>query len=348
MVGLSKTMQAQRMFPYPVLLCDLGGTNCRFALAEEPDRDLRFLGTEQTDGYPSFADCVRTIIDREGVRAASLIVCAAGPIEGRMVHMTNAAWNIDGPSAVAQLDMQQGLLLNDFEALALSMPVIRPQWIVPISDATADSARPAIILGPGTGLGAAALVQSNGQFIGLETEAGHVDFAATSDEEQLIWARLRDVHQRITPETLLCGDGLVRLHAARQAAISGSRYEEPEFSDGAAADVTGIALADDTSPQAQTVRLFWHLIARYAGDLTLTYFAQGGVTLAGGILPRIAPLLDKQAFRKSFENKDPMRAVTAGTPVRLLTEGQAVLHGMAAIAARPDSYGLNYKKRQWR
>ena len=41
-----------------------------------------------------------------------------------------------------------------------------------------NAASPAIVLGPGTGLGMAALVQSGGRYMALASEAGHVGFAS--------------------------------------------------------------------------------------------------------------------------------------------------------------------------
>ncbi|MCC2098438.1 MAG: glucokinase, partial [Hyphomicrobiales bacterium] len=288
------------------------------------------------------------IVQSAGMDVRSLIVCAAGPLRGRSVKLTNANWELDGPALASQLGLQQGLLLNDFEALALSLPSIRPEWTRPIGSVEPVTGPPMIVLGPGTGLGAAALVRAGESFLGLQTEAGHTDFAAVDDDERSIWELLRKVHRRITPETVLSGSGLVRLQAARDAILTGSSYCEPDTSDAAAAHVTAAAMAEPDGSEAATVRLFWRLVARCAGDLTLTYFAQGGVTLAGGILPRIAPLLDEAAFREAFEDKQPMRGLLKAAPVRLLLRSDAVHHGMAALAERPDAYLLNYAGRCWR
>jgi glucokinase len=335
------------MFPYPVLLCDLGGTNCRFSAVREQGAEPEALGSMATADHRTFADAARAIMQQASVAACSLIVCAAGPLRGRTVQLTNAAWELDGIALAQDLKLQQGLLLNDFEALALSLPAIRPEWTRPIGSVEPATGRPMIVLGPGTGLGTAALVRSGERYIGMETEAGHTDFAAASDDEWAIWAQLRKAHKRITPETVLSGAGLVRLQAARDAIGKGVAYTEPAITDAAAARITEAALANPAGSEADTVRLFWTLVARYAGDIALTYFAQGGVTLAGGILPRLLPLLEEAAFRAAFENKAPMRSVVEATPVRLLLRGDAVHHGMAGIAARPDSFVLNYAARCW-
>ena len=335
------------MFPYPVLLCDLGGTNCRFSTAREPGAEPTALGSMKTTDHKTFADAARAIMQQANLAAGSLIMCAAGPLRGRAVQLTNAAWDLDGPALAQELKLQQGLLLNDFEALALSLPFIRSEWMRSIGSINPVAGRPMIVLGPGTGLGTAALVRSGERYLGMETEAGHTDFAAASDDEWAIWAQLRRSHRRITPETILSGAGLVRLQAAREAIGKDIAYSEPAITGTAAAQITEAALVNPGGSEADTVRLFWKLVARYAGDIVLTYFAQGGVTLAGGILPRLLALLDERSFRASFEDKAPMRSVMEAAPVRLLLRGDAVHYGMAGIAAKPDSFVLNYAARCW-
>ena len=90
------------------------------------------------------------------------------------------------------------------------------------------------------------------------------------------------------------------------------------------------------------------IIARFAGDIAITFMASGGVTLAGGILPRIASMIDKGAFRHAFEAKEPVDGLTRRIATRLLMEPDAVFYGMAAIAAEPDRYGIEYKARDWK
>jgi glucokinase len=83
------------------------------------------------------------------------------------------------------------------------------------------------------------------------------------------------------------------------------------------------------------------------GDIAITFMASGGVTLAGGILPRIASMIDKGAFRQAFEAKEPVDGLTRRIATRLLMEPDAVLYGMAAIAGEPDRYAVDYKARAW-
>ncbi len=75
--------------------------------------------------------------------------------------------------------------------------------------------------------------------------------------------------------------------------------------------------------------------------------ARGGVTLAGGVLPRIIDLLDEAEFRAAFEAKAPVDALARAIPTRLVMQADSVLVGMAAIAAAPERYAIDYAGRSW-
>ena len=88
-------------------------------------------------------------------------------------------------------------------------------------------------------------------------------------------------------------------------------------------------------------------MARFAGDMAVTFVATGGLTLSGGVLPRVVDFLDEAAFRQAFEAKAPVDGLAKRIPTRLVTREDAVLVGMAAIASTPDRYGIDYGSRAW-
>ncbi len=111
--------------------------------------------------------------------------------------------------------------------------------------------------------------------------------------------------------------------------------------------MTTAALADTGSEEAASVRLYWRIVARFAGDMAVTFVATGGVTLSGGVLPRLVDLLDEGVFRQAFEDKAPVDSLAKRIPTRLVTREDAVLVGMAAIASTPSRYGVDYGSRAW-
>ena len=240
---------------------------------------------------------------------------------------------MDGPEAARRTGLKQGLLLNDFEAQALSLPTIPEGWERRIGPLKFGPEGPQVILGPGTGLGVAALVEADGRFTPVSSEACHIDFGPVRPEEFEIWPHLERAHGRITSESVISGAGLARVHRARMMAKGAP---DPHVDPPA---VTTAAAADPKGEEATSLRLYWHIVARFAGDMAVTFVATGGVTLSGGVLPRVVDFLDEAAFRQAFEAKAPVDELAKRIPTRLVTREDAVLVGMAAIASTPDRYG---------
>jgi glucokinase len=329
-------------FPYPVLLCDIGGTNVRLASVAHPGARPRRLGHAATHASKGLAQAIHDLTGPT-IEARSLIVCAAGPVENRRIHLTNAAWTIDGPKIAQALGLEQGLLLNDFEAQAIMLPVLRPRDTRVIGR-VATPRRPDVrlVLGPGTGLGAALLVPERDRLLPLMTEAGHMDFGPATPFEGELWTVLRRSLARVTGESLLSGPGSVRIYHAL-CTLEGS---EPATDDPEA--LTAMAHGDPSGTEGRAMGLMWTLTARFAGGLALGLLAKGGVTLSGGVLPRIVDFLDPAAFRRVFDEQAPLQAVVERIPVRLVTGSDTVLRGLAALAAEPERFLIDYESRLWR
>ncbi len=327
--------------PHPLIVGDIGGTNARFAWADSPGSEPRVVARLRTAGFPSPADAIRHVAGLVGASPRSAVLCGAGPVDGVRCQLTNAGWLIDGHALAADLGLSAGLLLNDFEAQALSLPAVPRASLLVIGPDHADGAGPRVVLGPGTGLGVGALLAVDGRYVPLASEGGHVDLAAGNAEEQAVFAQVERVGGRLAGEVILSGSGLVRLHRAR-CRVAGLVATCTE-----GAEVVTAALADAASTEAGTVRMFLDILGRFAGDMALTFGATGGVYIAGGIVPRLIPLLDHGRFRACFEAKEPVRWLPESIATRLIVSADAVLHGMAAIAARPDSYALDFEGRRW-
>jgi glucokinase len=329
------------LMPFPVLVCDVGGTNARFAAQETPEARLSEVVHLKTGDHPSLVEAAEAAIPRLGERPRSLVVCGAGPVDGRKLKLTNAPWLIDGPETARRLGLAQGLLFNDFEAQALSLPAIPRDWARPIGPALFGPRGPQVILGPGTGLGIGALVEASGRHTPLASEACHIDFGPVGDEESALWPHLERVHGRVTTESVMSGPGLARVHAARVASLGlpKSTLDAP--------GVVAAAQADRNGAEAASLRLFWRIVARFSGDMGIAFVATGGVTLAGGVLPRIVDFLDDVTFRRAFEAKAPVDGLARRIPTRLVTRADSVLVGMAAIAAAPHLYAIDVIGRAW-
>lgn len=332
----------QPVFPYPVAVCDIGGTNVRLAEIAAPGNDLKIVARIGTGEHDTLAHAIEFCRSAFAGVPRSLIVCAAGPVDGRRVKLTNANWTIDGPQVAAALDLEQGLLLNDFEAQAIMLPSLRPEHVLAVGTVAPPVEGTQLVLGPGTGLGAGLLMQVEHRLMPVMTEAGHMDFGAVTPAEVGIWSIVRRDFGRVTGESLLSGPGTVRLYHA----ICEHEGVAPATDD--AATITKLAFANRDGIEARTLHAFWILVGHFAGSLALGFLAKGGVTLSGGILKRIVDFLDPAAFRRAFEDQAPLQTLVAKIPVRLVMDDRSVLEGLAALAANPDRYLIAYPNRLWR
>ena len=195
-------------FPYPILVCDIGGTNVRISAVAAPGSELATLARLKTRTFPGLAECIeKAVEDRPDLKPRSVLACGAGPVSNRRLNLTNAPWGIDGPALADRLGLSQGLLLNDFEAQALALPAYRDDWVRRIGPAKLPHAGVQLILGPGTGLGVAALVETDGRFLPLASEAAHASFGPGDAEDERVWPHFERVHGRITAEAVISGPG---------------------------------------------------------------------------------------------------------------------------------------------
>lgn len=327
-------------FPYPALVADIGGTNCRLALVEAAGVKHEPLARIPTGNHPTPEAAFDSVLSTLNERPRSAVLAVAGPLDGRKAQLTNANWHFDGPRLAGALGFEQGLLVNDFEALAASLAVLEPNDLHTLVEGRPERDGLRLVLGPGTGFGAAALVTRGGRGVLIPTESGHIGVGPEDPTEDKIWPALAAGQPRVTVETLLSGDGLVRLH---RAVASESGMLEARVS---AADVTTLAL--DGDPAAlKAVICFWRLLARVAGDLALAFKATGGVYIAGGIVPRLLPLAGKAAIHAVFAGKPPMEDLAARFALHVITTNDATERGLAAIAASPTRFGLDDPARLW-
>lgn len=328
------------LFPCPVLIADIGGTNSRLSLLSQHGAEPEPLARIGTGAHPTPEAALESVLATLQTRPRSAILAVAGPLDGRTAQLTNANWNFDGPHLARALGLEQGLLVNDFEALAASLAVLRDEDVTTIVSGEPHPSGPRLVLGPGTGFGAAALLKRGDTAFLVPTECGHIGIGPEDPAEARLWPALAEGLPRVTIEALLRGDGLVRFHRAvvREAGLA-----EPDIS---AADVTTLAL--DGNPAAlMAVICFWRLLARVAGDLALAFKATGGVYIAGGIVPRILPLADKATIHTVFSGKPPVEDLATRFALHVITGNALAERGAAAIATAPARFGLDDSTRLW-
>ncbi|GJE78433.1 glucokinase [Methylorubrum suomiense] len=317
------------MFEFPVLVGDIGGTNARFGLIETRGAAPQVLSHEPTAGHADPSAAIRASLGKSGAPAPrSAILAIAGRVDAPAVQLTNAHWVVAGEAVGRDFGLSRVTIVNDYVPVAAGAAGIAPNDLTTIGPERGDAPGPRVVLGPGTGFGAAALVPYEDRLAIVSTEAGHTDLGPADEAEARIWSAVERTDDRITVETLLSGPGLSRLHAAIRAVRAGG---EGPLCDPAEITRTGLSGEDPHAQEA--LHLFCHLLGRVCGDLALTFLATGGVYIGGGIAPRIVPLLREGGFREAFERKAPFAAQMREIPTSVITVKDPAFGGLAALAS---------------
>jgi glucokinase len=316
-----------------VAVADVGGTHARFALAEIDGGRVLSLGesvTLKTAEHGSFQLAWQEFGRRAGIELPNeLAIAFAGPIGGDVLKLTNNPWVIRPALIKERLGVDRYTIVNDFGAVAYAVATLGPDDFRhlcgperPLPDEGVIS-----VVGPGTGLGVAALLRRGGGYEVIETEGGHIDFAPLDSLEDKILMQLRRNFRRVSVERVVAGQGLPNLYEALAAIenLDVSIHDEKELWASALAGTNSLATA-------ALDRLCLSLGA-VAGDLALAQGANA-VVIAGGVGLRLADYLPRSGFRDRFIAKGRFERRMDEMPVKLITYPQPGLFGAAAAFAK--------------
>jgi glucokinase len=317
-------MQREDALPREAIVADIGGTNARFAVADLATLELSRISQILCAAHPTFTAAFRAYLAELSAPLDHAAIAVAAPVTGETVHLTNSPWSFAKHELCRAVGLKGVLVLNDFEALALSLPHLAPAELYQIGGATAEEHATKIVLGPGTGLGVAGLVWSGERWIAVSGEGGHGSLGAHDGRELALLERLRKGRSHLSAERALSGPGLAELYLAI-AASHGMHPARLEPN-----DVLTRALSGEDRIAVEALDVFITWLGRFAGDAALLFGARGGVYLGGGIAPKIAHKLSSGAFRAAFEQKGRMIAYLAPIPVYVILASFATLKGAAA------------------
>jgi glucokinase len=316
---------------WPRLLADVGGTNARFAL-----ETARFVFEEievlRCANYPSLRAAAQAYLGAVSARVPGLpavrhaAIAIATAVDGDVVAMTNHHWCFSIEAFRRELNLLTLAVVNDFTALAMSLPHLAPHQRVQVGGGAPRPGAPIGLVGPGTGLGVSGLVHARDGWTALASEGGHVSFAPNSDLEIDLLRAMRHEWPHASAERLLSGAGLEFIHRV----VSGGATRS-------APDITGRALEEGCDDCLLTVDTFCAMLGSVAGNVALTLGATGGVYIGGGIVPRIAALLERSAFRARFEAKGRLSAYLARIPTYWIAEPYPAFFGVSAVLSHPTT-----------
>jgi glucokinase len=325
------------------LVADIGGTNCRLAMAQ--DGRLLHQQSSPTSTDAAVMQAVTDFIDNAGSAPERIVVAAAGAVANGGVTLTNASETLLHESSFAELaSTGQAWIINDFEAAAWSLLTVAAEDTLALQGPQALPSGNRMVMGPGTGLGVGALVFAQGRPVVVPGEGGHIGISPSRfDDIPVFEAYISDCDDmqigtglRFEAEAFLSGTGLPHLYRA----VCTVRECAPQWENGE--QIFAAAREGRDAAAVHTAQLFSYYLGQVAGDLTLLFAPQGGLFITGGVSLRNRWLFD-QAFLQAFNagGRDTYTQLRSATPLYLYTDEQFGLAGsMNAAQHLADKHAL--------
>jgi glucokinase len=303
-----------------LLVADIGGTNARFAVSDRTGalHDVRVLSAAK---FPNIDEAIASYLAGIGRdRPANACFAVACPTHGEEIKLTNSPWRFRKAAIAAEFGFARFAVINDFEALAASVPSLTGDRLQVLRPGKADPQAICLVIGPGTGLGVGGYVPAGATWALISGEGGHVGFAPTTDREVRLWQQMRAKYGRVSAERVLNGAGLANIHRflAGEAGQAIPGIDGPE--------VSRRALAGDAIA-TEAVLLFFEILGSVAGDLALAFGARGGVYIGGGITPKLLDFARRSQLVARFLDKGRIADLLAPVPISVIMDERAALYG---------------------
>jgi glucokinase len=311
----------------PFLAADVGGTYARVALVQaSTEREVELLAYRKLAcaDFPGLPELLGSFVQATAPRGVQHCVLAcAGYLEGDEVLNDNLAWPIQLAQLRRALGFDDVAFLNDLEALGYALDGSPDSGTRLLCGPDLHPDGPVLVIGPGTGLGAAVRLPAAAGGYVLATEAGQTDYAPHSMRERELLAQLAPQGGYVAFERIVSGPGLLTLYTT----LCALQKEPPRLATPAA--ITAAAEARNDAQAVEAAEIFCASLGSFAGSLAMTFMSTGGVYLAGGFLHSMSALLRRSAFEERFLHGRSVRAFLSRVPVRVTEHGRKGVLGAA-------------------
>ncbi|MDB9458978.1 glucokinase [Dolichospermum circinale CS-1225] len=337
-----------------LLAGDIGGTKTILRLVQSSDAvGLKTLYEESfpSGDFPDLVPIVQKFLTTANSSTPDKACFAiAGPVVENTAQLTNLSWFLDTERLSKELGIERISLINDFAAVGYGIFGLTKQDLLTLQVGKYQSAAPMAIIGAGTGLGQGFLIKQGNSYQVFPSEGGHADFAPRNqlEFELLKYILTKYDIQRVSVERVVSGLGIISIYQflrdrkiATESPTIGNAVRIWEQEAGKSektvdpgALIGNAALEKSDRLSEQTMQLFIEAYGAEAGNLALKLLPYGGLYIAGGIAPKILPLIQDGSFLNNFTHKGRMGSILSEIPVFIILNQQVGLIGAALSASR--------------
>ncbi|WP_233842697.1 glucokinase [Dyella sp. 2HG41-7] len=311
------------------LAADIGGTHARIALMARdatggPHKEMAYRVYRCAD-HPHLEDIVRCFCDEFDTQPRDLVLACAGYVHAGSVISKNLVWPVLLQVMKERLALDNVWFLNDLQALAYAVGhgAAVGAAVLKAPMAREANAGPVVVIGPGTGLGAAVWLPGQPSRV-MATEAGHMQLAARVGREHQVLKQFAQPDTHVPYDMVLSGPGLHRVYTA----LCAIRDRYPSLENPLAVTRAALEGRDEMAHEALTLFCGW--LGSFAADVAMIYGATGGIYLAGGFLFQMVQFMRSSPLIERFLDKGVMRPFLQNVPIRVMDHGH---HGVMGAAS---------------
>ena len=317
---------------------DIGGTKTELAIfSSEAGPHVPLAQAKvHSAAYPSLQAIVKEFSTKVQKPIDRACFAVAGPVIGGRVKTTNLPWVIEETSLAQELNinLKSVHLINDLEAIARAVPILRPSDIQTINPGEPVSKGAIAVIAPGTGLGESFLTWDTSGYVAHSSEGGHSDFAPTDMRQVRLLEYMFKKSDHVSFEHVCSGIGIPNIYGYLRDVERIAEKPDVAKLIASAGDPSVViieqALGSCPSPLcAATVDTFVSILASEASNLAVKVLATGGVYMAGGVVTHTLAALQRPDFMKAFKRKGRFEQLMARIPIHVVVS-RAGLAGAAA------------------
>jgi len=321
--------------PITLLAADIGGTKTNVALCRADSEGVTIAEQKRyvSADHPSLTDIIHDFC--KGKKPGRISAAVAGPVVDGKSKLTNLPWILDSAAMSREMGIPVSFI-NDLEATAYGLAGLGPDELATLATGDPAAKGNMAIIAPGTGLGEAGLFWDGKRYHPFATEGGHTDFAPRTAKDVEMLHALQKQFGHVSWERVVSGMGIKNICHCLTTKHPGPIPEwlsQRMLDEDPAAVISQAAIKHEDLICAETMELFVRYLATEASCLVLKLMATGGLFLAGGIPPKILPLLQTDNWTKNFDNNGRMHELSDKVPVHVVLNDKMALQGAAYYGA---------------
>lgn len=318
---------------------DIGGTKTLLQLAATAGEHAPLLQRSYPSAaYTGLPEIIEILLGEAEVSGiASACFAVAGPVEGRVARLTNLPWMVDADEIASRFKIGQVWLLNDFEAAGYGIAELREADLLALQSGERQTHGTCLLVGAGTGLGVAWLTWQDGAYQVHPSEAGHMDFAAADEIQDLLLQYMRHRHEHVSYERIVSGPGLLAIFEfMREAgiAVPSAHMLAAMGKEDAAEVITRFSQRGDENIARMTVDLFMAVYGAFVGNMALAVLPRGGIYVGGGIAAKISAQMQGSEFMTALLHKGRHAGMLGKFPVNVILNLNVGLIGASKYARK--------------